>query len=109
MSALMGVTTASATPPPIKPPNNAPAIKAPMVSDCRGSLAKLLGCSINIIWYLFLQYNLGGLKAYNKMEIWIFLILGVKIISTGKIVSSTINGASLTEGGPHGRFNHSSE
>ena len=52
------------------------------------------------------QYNLGGLKACNEMEIWIFLILEVSIISTGKVVSITTNGASLTEGGPGGRFNH---
>ena len=52
------------------------------------------------------QYNLGGLKACNEMEIWIFLILEVSIISTGKVVSSTTNGASLPEGGPGGGFNH---
>jgi hypothetical protein len=54
------------------------------------------------------QYNLGGLKACNEMEIWIFLILGVNIISPGK-VSSITNGASLTEGGPGGGFNHPGE
>jgi hypothetical protein len=52
------------------------------------------------------QYNLGGLKAYNEMEIWIFLILGVNIIFTGKVVSSTTNRASWSEGGPGGGFNH---
>lgn len=52
------------------------------------------------------QYNLGGLKACNEMEFWIFLILGVNIISTGKVVSGTTTGVSLTEGGPGGGFNH---
>ena len=52
------------------------------------------------------QYNLGGLKACNEMEIWIFLILGVNIISTGKVVSGITNGASLTESGPADGFNY---
>jgi hypothetical protein len=52
------------------------------------------------------QYNLGDLKACNEMEIRIFLIIGVNIIFTGKVVSRTTNGASLPEGGPGGGFNH---
>ena len=52
------------------------------------------------------QYNLGALKAYNEMEIWIFLILEVSIISIGKIMFHITNGVSLFEGGPGGGFNH---
>jgi hypothetical protein len=52
------------------------------------------------------QYNLGGLKACDEMEVWIFLILGSNITSTGKVVSDTTKGASLTEDGPSGGFNH---
>jgi hypothetical protein len=52
------------------------------------------------------HYNLGGLKACNEMEIWIFLILGVNIISTGKVVSGITNGASLTGSGPGDGFNY---
>ena len=52
------------------------------------------------------HYNLGGLKACNEMEIWIFLILGVNIISTSKVVSGITDGVSLTKGGPGGGFNH---
>ena len=55
---------------------------------------------------IYTQYNLEGLKTCNEMEIWIFLILAVNIISNGKVVSSTANGASLTEGCPGGGFNH---
>jgi hypothetical protein len=49
ISALMGTTSASATPPPIKPPNNALAMNAPMAS------AFCLGCCIDMMWCLFLH------------------------------------------------------
>ena len=59
-----------------------------------------------MIWGPFPQYDLGCLKACNEMEVWIFLILGINIISTGKVVSGTTDGASLTEGDPGGGFTH---
>ena len=44
----MGVITASATPLPIMPPNNALAMKAPTVSAQRGLLAELISAAVLI-------------------------------------------------------------